>query len=144
MYFGRPTGSAMPLMWAHAEYVRLLRSAFDGQAFDLVPEVAERYLAPERKCVPLEVWKPNRRCRSVRRGMTLRVQASSPFRLRWTRDDWQRVEDTPSTPTALGIHFVDIPVPPAQQAPVRFTFFWTESAHWEGRDYQVAVLPAGG
>jgi glucoamylase len=26
MYRGRPTGSAMPLMWAHAEYIKLLRS----------------------------------------------------------------------------------------------------------------------
>jgi glucoamylase len=26
MYLGRPTGAAMPLMWAHAEYIKLLRS----------------------------------------------------------------------------------------------------------------------
>src|SRR5207244_7759802 len=25
MYLGQPAGSAMPLMWAHAEYVKLLR-----------------------------------------------------------------------------------------------------------------------
>ncbi|MGH7917373.1 MAG: glycoside hydrolase family 15 protein, partial [Candidatus Binataceae bacterium] len=43
MYLGRPTGSAMPLMWAHAEYIKLLRSAADGELFDLIPEVAERY-----------------------------------------------------------------------------------------------------
>ena len=27
MFLGKPTGSAMPLMWAHAEYIKLLRSA---------------------------------------------------------------------------------------------------------------------
>src|SRR5262249_42363445 len=27
---GKPTGSAMPLVWAHAEYVKLLRSLADG------------------------------------------------------------------------------------------------------------------
>ncbi|KAJ8135882.1 hypothetical protein OY671_010905, partial [Metschnikowia pulcherrima] len=26
LYKGRPTGSAMPLAWAHAEYIKLLRS----------------------------------------------------------------------------------------------------------------------
>ena len=33
MLSGRPTGSAMPLMWAHAEYIKLLRSVADGQVF---------------------------------------------------------------------------------------------------------------
>ena len=45
MFLGRPTGSAMPLMWAHAEYIKLLRSVADGRVFDLIPEVAERYLS---------------------------------------------------------------------------------------------------
>ena len=43
MFFGRPTGGAMPLLWAHAEYIKLVRSAADGQVFDLIPEVADRY-----------------------------------------------------------------------------------------------------
>ena len=43
MYFGRPTGGPMPLLWAHAEYLKLVRSAADGQVFDLIPEVADRY-----------------------------------------------------------------------------------------------------
>src|ERR1019366_3162417 len=35
MFLGRPTGSAMPLMWAHGEYIKLLRSVSDGRVFDL-------------------------------------------------------------------------------------------------------------
>lgn len=42
---GRGTGSATPLVWAHAEYVRLLRSRRDGAVFDR-PDVAG--LAPSR------------------------------------------------------------------------------------------------
>src|SRR5437773_6090685 len=44
MYLGRPTGAAMPLMWAHAEYVKLLRSVRDQRVFDSIPEVANRYI----------------------------------------------------------------------------------------------------
>jgi glucoamylase len=139
MYLGRPTGSAMPLMWAHAEYIKLLRSAFDGQVFDLIPDVAERYLGKRTECNSLEIWKPNRQACAVKKGFTLRVQAPAEFRLHWSRDGWQTVEDMPSSPTALGIEFVDIPISPGQQAPVRFTFFWTASGRWEGRDYEVAV-----
>ena len=43
MVCGRPTGGAMPLVWAHAEYIKLVRSATDGQVFDIIPEVADRY-----------------------------------------------------------------------------------------------------
>ncbi len=138
LYFGRPTGAAMPLMWAHAEYIKLLRSVHDKQIFDLIPEVAERYTR-RAECKALEVWKPNRQVRTVRRDFTLRIQAPAPFRLRWTRDEWQSAEDTASSATALGIEFVDIPVPPGQRAPLRFTFFWTGSQRWEGRDYMVTV-----
>ena len=66
MVFGRPTGGAMPLLWAHGEYLKLVRSAADGQVFDLISEVADRY-RKRRKAPPLEVWKFNRQVRSLRR-----------------------------------------------------------------------------
>jgi glucoamylase len=31
---GQPTGSVTPLLWAHGEYVKLLRSLRDGKVFD--------------------------------------------------------------------------------------------------------------
>ena len=49
MYLGRPTGSAMPLMWAHAEYVKLLRSARDGGVYDRIPSVMARYQGAGRR-----------------------------------------------------------------------------------------------
>ena len=139
MFLGRPTGSAMPLMWAHAEYIKLLRSVSDGHVFDLIPEVANRYLGDRKACQLFEVWKPNRQARVVKRGYTLRVQVPAPFRLHWTNDEWRTVRDTPSGATALGIEFIDIPITAAQQAPIQFTFFWPESNSWEGRDYIIEV-----
>ncbi|MBI1903708.1 MAG: glucan 1,4-alpha-glucosidase [Planctomycetia bacterium] len=138
IFFGRPTGSAMPLMWAHAEYIKLLRSVADGQVFDRIPAVAERY-QDRRDCLPLEVWKPNRRVRSIRPGMTLRIQAPSSFRLRWTQNEWAAAHDSASTPTALGIEFVDLSVPRDQRAPIQFTFFWNDPQRWEGRDYKIEL-----
>ena len=55
----------MPLAWAHAEYIQLVRSAADGQVFGLISEVADRY-RNRRKAPPLEIWKFNRQVRSVR------------------------------------------------------------------------------
>ena len=45
---GKPTGSAMPLVWAHGEYVKLLRSLKDGRVFDMSPHTMRRYLDKKR------------------------------------------------------------------------------------------------
>ena len=140
MFLGRPTGSAMPLMWAHAEYVKLLRSVFDGKVFDLRPAIAEHYIFNRKTCRRLEVWKNNRQARKVQRGYTLRIQCPASFRLHWTADQWRTVTDTPSTTTTLEIHYVDIPVPLDQPAPIQFTFFWTATGRWEGKDFIVKVV----
>ena len=41
---GRPTGSARPLVWAHAEHAKLVRSIGDGRVFDMPPQTVFRYL----------------------------------------------------------------------------------------------------
>jgi glucoamylase len=139
MYLGRPTGSAMPLMWAHAEYVKLLRSTGDGKVSDLIPDVAQRYLGARANGRLFEIWKFTRQARSVKRGYVLRIQVRASFRLHWSGDEWQTAHDTPSSATVLGVDFVDIPIPTSQKAPIRFTFFWPASNSWEGHDYLVSV-----
>ena len=140
MYRGRPTGSAMPLMWAHAEYIKLLRSVRDGKVSDLIVEVAKRYLGARRNRQLFEVWKFSRQVRRVKHGYMLRIQAEASFRLHWSDDDWQTAKDTSSTSTTLGVEFVDIPIPAAQRGPIRFTFFWPAGNRWEGRDFNVSVV----
>ena len=133
----------MPLMWAHAEYLKLVRSAADGDVFDLIPEVAARY-RNRREAPPLEIWKFNRQVSSLPAGGTLRIQAAAPFQLHWTCNEWHQADDTRSTPTGIENHeFVDIRVATGQRAPVRFTFFWTTAGHWEGRDFQVGIEMGG-
>jgi glucoamylase len=139
MFLGRPTGSAMPLMWAHAEYVKLLRSVHAGKVCDLITDVAKRYLGDRKGRQLFEVWKFTRQARYVKRGYVLRIQGQASFRLHWSDDEWQTVKETLSSATTLGVEFVDIRIDEAQQAPIRFTFFWLVSNHWEGRDFIVSV-----
>ncbi|HET9651204.1 MAG TPA: hypothetical protein VFP36_03390, partial [Usitatibacter sp.] len=83
------------------------------------------------------------------RGETLRIQAPAAFGLHWASDEWRTVRDTDSADSGLGMHFVDIRIDAAQQAPIRFTFYWRADAdysfftrragQWEGRDYAVEV-----
>ena len=141
MHLGRPTGGAMPLVWAHGEYLKLVRSTADGKVFDHIGIVAERYARP-RQGPPLEIWKLNRQVRSVPAGGILRIQTAAPFRLHWTRDEWQTRTDTDSTPIETGHFFADIRVPGQQRGPVWFTFYWTATGDWDGRDFQVGVTHA--
>ncbi len=138
MHLGGPTGSAMPLVWAHAEYIKLLRSAADGKPFDFIPIIAERYQAGAGR-KDLDVWKPSRQVQHVAFGHTLRIQAPHPFLLHWSLDDWQQAHDANSDSTGLGIHYVDLPISFADRGPIRFTFYWPMSQHWEGQDYQVEI-----
>lgn len=140
---GGPTGAAMPLMWAHAEYLKLLRSVHDKQVFDLVPKVAARYLAEGRKKSTLEIWKPNRQPRTVRGGGVLRVQVPAKFRLRVTLDAWKTQQDVDAAATRVGMYYVDVPIDAGQAAPVRFTLFYPDEGRWEGTDYAVEVVRAG-
>src|SRR5262249_3006816 len=125
LVLGQPTGGAMPLMWAHAEYIKLLRSRADGRVFDRIAPVAERYPAAAggggRRA--LEVWKFTRRVRRVPAGATLRVQAEAPFVLHVTQDGWASARDLPSQSTRLGIHYVDLA---AAGTPTQFTFYWPD------------------
>jgi hypothetical protein len=117
---------------------KLLRSIRDQRVFDFIPEVANRYIR-RAGCQALEVWKPNRRVRTVQRGWTLRIQAPAPFMLHWSRDEWQAAHDTHASPTALGIYFVDLQTS-GQSAPIRFTFYWKHESRWAGRDHEVRVI----
>lgn len=141
MSLGRPTGAAMPLMWAHAEYITLLRSVRDGAVFDRIPSVVARYLSAAQARPRYEMWKFNRHQSWIRPDSTLRVLAQAAFTLRWTANQWRDARDSSSLHTAVGASFVDIPVPLEQRAPIEFTFRWTESGRWEGRNYSVAIDP---
>ena len=140
LYFGKPTGAAMPLMWAHAEYIKLLRSTADGAVFDLIPEVADRY-RNGRGRKDLNVWKRNRMVPAMTAGTVLRIQGPRSFMLHWSNDEWKTPIDTTSQTTAIGFHFVDIPTASGDRAPLRFTFKWLDDNSWEGRDYAVEVRP---
>jgi glucoamylase len=74
-------------------------------------------------------------CQSA--GRTLRIIATSPFRLRWSPDNWAAAGELDSRTTSVGLHFADLATKRGHRAPLRFTFFWPEPQKWEGRDYHV-------
>ncbi len=139
LHLGRPSGSAMPLVWAHAEYLKLRRSLRDGRVFDLPPQTVKRYLTEKSVC-PRMVWRFNHKLRWMPSGKILRIEALAPAVIRWTADDWNTVQDVTAHDVGLGIHIADLTtdsLPEGKQ--VKFTFYWTDAALWEGADFIVPV-----
>ena len=142
LYFGKSAGSAQPLVWAHAEYLKLLRSVVDGAVFDRISVVEERYARPvaERTFASrIEIFQRTRRIESVPAGHTLRVMDAEAFQLVWTADDWATKNQTVAQTVAPLGSFADVPTAATQTGNVRFTVFWPGRNAWLGQDYAVAV-----
>jgi len=138
MFRGRSAGSATPLMWAHAEYIKLLRSVDNEHVFDLIPIVANRYLAAlGRK--DLEVWKLTRRVRKMITGDTLRVMWKGTFRVRWSFGAGDQEHEASSADSGLDIGYVDISTQ-GQTTPLRFTFLPSDATALDQTVYDVELV----
>ena len=60
---GGPSGSAMPLVWAHSEHIKLLRSLRDGAVFDMPPQGVKRYIE-DKTVSPFRTWRFNNKIRT--------------------------------------------------------------------------------
>jgi glucoamylase len=139
LFFGRPSGSACPLVWAHAEYIKLRRSLQDGKIFDQPSQTTQRYQVEGRKSTYFG-WSFNNKCTTIPRGKKLRLATLAPARVRWSLDLWQTWQDTTTRDTGLDMQVADLPsdlLPPGRA--VSFTFFWPQADKWEGVNFQVVV-----
>jgi glucoamylase len=143
LFRGRPSGSAMPLAWAHAEYIRLLRSIRDGQLFDQPPDTRERYVQNQAKS-NLCLWRFDHQCDSIFAGRKLRIELMAPAVVHFSTNDWHSANDIETQDTGLGFHLVDLPVQQLKAgSKLRFTFRWPEAENrWEGKDFELEVEPA--
>jgi glucoamylase len=107
LFNGRATGSAMPLVWAHAEYAKLVRSLYDGRVFDMPQAPYERYVRRRHGCVAA-LWAPHSRVRLIGEGCLLRVQTPGPVRVLWTVDGRVGEHDVVSRDTTLGCWIADL------------------------------------
>jgi len=108
---GKPTGSAMPLAWTHAEFVKLLVSSQLGTAFDCPRAVRERYDRQRNvSASACSVWSQLAPSCSWQAGKPLRIVARSSAEVRWRsgqEDGWQPAMTTETLP---GVHSVLLPV----------------------------------
>jgi glucoamylase len=144
LFPGRPTGSAMPLAWAHAEFVKLLVSRQIGHPFGRSRAVWERYHG-ERATAQQAFWWPHAPIGGFAAGALLAVALPRPAIVHWGRDGWLAIADTPTADTGLGFHVAVLDtaaLPPGSW--VDFTWRQEDSGAWAGRNETVRIVEPGG
>jgi glucoamylase len=139
LFLGKPTGSACPLVWAHSEYIKLVRSLKDGKIFDQARQTVKRYQVEKRGAVYWS-WRYNNKCRGIPQGKVLRIALLAPAMVHWSDDGWRTPHDLETVPSGVGVHFADLPTEGlASGREVVFTFFWHAGERWEGADFTVRI-----
>ncbi len=139
LYLGKPSGSAMPLVWAHAEYVKLSRSLKDKKVFDMPPQTYKRYVEDKVES-KYALWSFNNKCREIDLGKIFRIETLAKTKIRWSEDGWKTFSDTQTKDGGLGIHFADIPSNKLKTgSKIQFTFYWPDSKNWENEDFLIEI-----
>jgi glucoamylase len=141
LFLGRPAGSAMPLAWAHAEYVKLVRSMAVGRCVDR-PEAAWARYAGMRPTARRATWRIAAPRPTMVAGRVLRFELLAPCIVRCSIDGWRTTMDLPARDTGLGVWIADVPGSEtlSSGSAVDATFHWSDPDRWEGRDVRVAVV----
>jgi glucoamylase len=143
LFPGRPTGSAMPLVWAHAEFIKLLFSRHLGRPCDRPRAVWERYRG-RRPVARHAFWWRHAPIDELPQGTRLAVALNEPATVHWGRNGWQDIADAETRESGLGFH-VAVLAADLLKAGERIDFTWRarESGLWQGSDYGVSVTASG-
>ena len=143
LVMGRPAGSAVPLVWAHAEYLKLLRSVVDGKPFDRIDAVYKRYCEPEGRTAlrgDVEVYSLRRPIQKIKAGETLRILDAARFEVVWTLDNWRTTEVTASRSLGSAGHSADVTtIRENANGHLSWTFHWPDQNRWLGYNVEIEV-----
>jgi len=144
LFPGHPSGSAMPLAWAHAEFVKLVVSRHVGHPVDQPRAVWQRYRG-RPAAADYAFWWPHAPIGSFSAGVRLAIALPEPAIVHWSADGWTSTEDTATSDTGLGF-YVAVLATTALPEGGRIDFTWRRQngGEWVGRDYAIGVVSATG
>ena len=99
----------------------------------------ERYLK-RKKSAEYFNWRFNNKPRTMPCGKKLRLLLMEPALVHWSVDGWTTAHDSDSKESGWNLQHLDLPT---EALPVGrtivFTFYWKNSARWEGHNFFVTV-----
>ncbi|MBU1425809.1 MAG: glycosyl hydrolase [Gammaproteobacteria bacterium] len=138
LFPGCPSGSAMPLVWAHAEYIKLLFSRQLGRPCDQPAATSQRYKG-ERPIIKHAIWLPQDQIPKIGGGQTLFIALYEPGVIHWSSDGWQSAWDSATRDTGLGLHLVELDTQALRSGQIDFTTRRAATGEWLGRNYTIEI-----
>jgi glucoamylase len=139
LFSGKASGGAMPLVWAHSEYIKLCRSLKEKEIFDMPSQTRERYLV-ENKMSNIYIWNFGTQYKYLPKGKVLRVNCLTTATVRWSFDNWITYNEAKTLDSGLGVHYADIPTAGLDhEQEVSYTFYWHDAEKWEDKKYVLNV-----
>jgi glucoamylase len=147
---GRPSGSAMPLLWSHAEFLKLLVAREHGRPIELLQSVEERYAAPDSAVA--WHWRDEVPVSRLESGRGLLIEERTPFVLHFGFDGWQRITERTAQALPFGLWGVRFSAQELLSA-AELNFTRRYDSGWENVDHRVTLghedvehtlKPAGG
>jgi glucoamylase len=150
---GRPSGSAMPLLWAHAEFLKLLVARERRRPVELLQVVEERYGSADPK-EPVRTdqrgppygrdvanaphWRDEVPVLRLVAGRSLVIEDRELFTLQFGFDGWQRVEARAAVEQPFGLWGVRLSA--AELSGLKeLNFTRRFGERWEGVDHRVTL-----
>ena len=115
---GGPTGSAMPLAWAHAEFIKLACSILEQRPVDRPEPLWARY-HKQPPAAHVWYWSPQAPVRAMRRSKRLAICLLAPAIVSWELDQGEKGE-TSTRDTGLGVHVAQLPALPVASHRIDF------------------------
>jgi glucoamylase len=133
---GRPSGSAMPLLWAHAEFLKLLVARERGQPIEQLKLVTDRYAGTEPPVAAAWHWRDEVPVFVLESGRDLLIEDRLPFTLHLGFDGWHAVRDEIAQLQPLGLWGVRLKHQElGEYLDLDFTRHYASG--WEGTDHRV-------
>ena len=136
LYPGRPSGSAMPLLWSHAEFLKLLVASHSRRPVELLGCVASHI----DQCPGARAWhwRNETPVPELRRGRALSIQSRQPFALHYGWDGWQDVTERVAEQQAFGLWAVYFALDELSgHVALNFTRRFGDA--WEGANHDIAL-----
>jgi glucoamylase len=139
LFNGKPSGSAMPLVWAHAEYIKLCHSIMDAKVSDQLDFVYNRYVDSKVES-HINYWNLRDQIRRVKKGEMIRIVLSEAAQIHYSFDKWVSVKDVENTQFHTGIFLSDFETANEKDSnSFTFTIFWENEKKWQGENFTIML-----
>jgi glucoamylase len=150
---GRPSGSAMPLVWAHAEFLKLLVAREQGRPVEWLERIEQHFghrapgtsgerrvqgIASATGATSVWHWRDEVPVLQLPHDKSVAIEDRVPFMLHFGFDGWQRTEDRIAEATPFGTWSVALSQQELATAQ-ELNFTRRRDSGWENFDHRIAL-----